>query len=381
MKIVDINRSVPNRSIVQLLLVLALSSADASERQEPSRTLDCDHIIVFVSKTCPHCAAAKTYLSELKVIEARLEIDYREITQDLRAREEFIELNEQHGIARPAVPTFDICGRVIVGFNETALRNTLYGQGTADQIARAEIPLFGAISPATVGLPAFTIALGLVDGFNPCAMWVLLFLLSILVNVRRRSRIIMVAGTFVLISGITNFSFMVAWLNAFLIIGYSRALQVVLGTIAILVGSVHLKDFVALHRGISLSIPDSVKPKLYDRIRRVIRAENLPIALGGTVVLAIMINFVELLCTAGLPALYTQILSNYPLSDAAYYGYLVLYNVAYIADDSVMVTIAIVTLGDHRLQERQARWLKLLSGGFIIILGGVLILAPEVFLF
>lgn len=205
----------------------------------------------------------------------------------------------------------------------------------------------------------------------------LLFLLSILVNVKQRSRILLVAGTFVLISGITYFVFMAAWFNVFLILGYSRMLQLVLGGLAILVGSVHVKDFFALHRGLSLSIPETAKPLLYDRIRRVVRAENLPIALGGTVILAVLVNFVELLCTAGLPALYTQILTYFDLENGAYYGYLALYNLAYIADDAVMVAIAVVTLGHRRLQERQARWLKLLSGALIVALGATLILAPN----
>ena len=349
------------------------------QAQDRSRTLACESIVVFVSSTCPHCIEAKAFLSTLNLTAQRLQIIYREVTQDPQARQELKALNERHGIVRPGVPTFNVCGRVIVGFNPSEVSAALYGTAGSEPPRGVQIPFFGNVSPASFGLPAFTIVLGLVDGFNPCAMWVLLFLLSILVNVKRRSRILMVAGTFVLISGITYFAFMAAWLNVFLIIGYSRALQVSLGGLAILVGSVHVKDFFALHRGLSLSIPDRVKPRLYERVRRVVRAENLPIAIGGTVVLAILVNFIELLCTAGLPALYTQILSNYPLSNTAYYGYLALYNLAYIADDGAMVAIAVVTLGHRRLQEREARWLKLLSGGFIIVLGSVLIIAPEVF--
>ena len=104
-------------------------------------------------------------------------------------------------------------------------------------------------------------------------------------------------------------------------------------------------------------------------------------ALGGVVVIAVLVNLVELLCTAGLPALYTQVLSYYPLSDAGYYGYLALYNLAYVFDDALMVTIAVVTLGQHRLQERGGRWLKLLSGAVIVVLGALLLLAPEMLVF
>lgn len=222
---------------------------------------------------------------------------------------------------------------------------------------------------------------GLVDGFNPCAMWVLLFLLSMLVHVRQRSRILLVAGTFVLVSGIIYFAFMAAWFNVFRIVGYSRLLQVVLGAFALTIGAVHIKDFFMLGRGLSLSIPAGVKPSLYERARGVIRAEKLGAAMFGVTLIAIMVNFVELLCTAGLPALYTQVLTYYPLSTASYYGYLLLYNLAYIADDALMVSVAVVTLSHHKLQESQGRWLKLISGTVICVLGGLLLIAPELLVF
>ncbi len=363
------------RSAIVFMLVLC-GAVDESPAKDHGRVLFCEHIVVYVSATCPHCALAREFLADLNRREQRLRIDYREVTQDANARKEFFRLNEQEGIKRPGVPTFDICGRIVIGLDERAVRDSLYGTSDAAPATGVEVPLIGRVSPATVGLPAFTIVLGLVDGFNPCAMWVLLFLLSILVNIKQRGRILLVAGTFVLISGVTYFAFMAAWLNAFLILGYSRLLQLSLGGLAILVGSVHLKDFFALRRGVSLSIPDAVKPRLYERVRRIVRAENLPIALGATVLLAVLVNFVELLCTAGLPAVYTQILSSHDLGTATRYGYLVLYNLAYIADDSVMVAIAVVTLSHRRLQERGAQWLKLLSGAAIMALGATLIFAP-----
>ena len=174
---------------------------------------------------------------------------------------------------------------------------------------------------------------------------------------------------------------MAAWLEVYFFIGFSRALQIALGTLALLIGAVHVKDFFALHRGFSLSIPESVKPTLYQRMRGIVRAENLFAALGGVAVIAVLVNLVELLCTAGLPALYTQVLSYYPLGDPGYYGYLALYNLAYVFDDALMVTIAVVTLGQHRLQERGGRWLKLLSGAVILVLGAMLLFAPQMLVF
>ena len=138
-----------------------------------------------------------------------------------------------------------------------------------------------------------------------------------------------------------------------------------------------MKDFFARHRGISLSIPESAKPGLHARIRGILQADNLAGALVGIVVLAGPVNLVKLLCTAGFPALYRQILTLQHMPSWKYYGYLGLYNLAYIFDDSHMVMIAVVTLSHRKLQERAGRWLKSTSGLVMAGLGAILLLQPK----
>jgi hypothetical protein len=138
----------------------------------------------------------------------------------------------------------------------------------------------------------------------------------------------LIGGTFVLVSGVVYFAFMAAWLNLFLLVGISRLTQILLGLIAAVIGVLNVKDFVALGRGPSLAIPRSVRPALYARMRAVVMAEHPAAALGGVIVLAVLVNVVELLCTAGFPAVYTRILTLRELPVWQYYGYLVLYNVA-----------------------------------------------------
>ena len=125
------------------------------------------------------------------------------------------------------------------------------------------------------------------------------------------------------------------------------------------------------------AIPESAKPGLYARVRKILAAEHLSQAMLGILVLAILVNMVEFVCTAGFPAMFTQVLSQQGLTTWEYYGYLGLYNLAYITDDAVMVTIAVVTLSHHKLQEREGRWLKLISGVVMLGLGVFLLIAPE----
>jgi glutaredoxin len=239
------------------------------------------------------------------------------------------------------------------------------------------LPVFGTVRAGELGLPVFTIVIGLVDGFNPCAMWVLLFLLSILVNLKSRWKILAVAGTFVVISGLVYFAFMAAWLSALTLMGHDRKLQIALGILAILIGAVHVKDFFAFKQGVSFSIPESAKPGIYARVRRIVTAENIFGAVVGASTLAVLVNLLELLCTAGLPALYTKILHSHDLQAWQEYAYLGLYVLAYMFDDSLMVAIVTITLGRNKLQEKQGRWLKLLSGLFILALGIVMIVKPD----
>jgi hypothetical protein len=232
------------------------------------------------------------------------------------------------------------------------------------------------ISVEDVGLPLFTLAIGALDGFNPCSMWVLILMLSLLAGMRDRRRMLAVAGTFVAIQGIVYFAFMAAWLNLFLLIGLSRPSEIAIGLLALAAGAINLKDFALPGRGVSLSIPAAAKPGIYQRLRAILQAERLWPAVAGAVVLGLLVQVVELLCTSGFPALYTRILTLRELDRAAYYGYLLLYNAMYMLDDVVVLGIGIVTLSERRLQEREGRLLKLVAGLAMIGLGAFL-LAPR----
>lgn len=243
-----------------------------------------------------------------------------------------------------------------------------------------EVPVFGRLRVSKIGLPAFTFLIGLVDGFNPCAMWVLIFLLSVLVNIKERKKILIVAGTFVIVSGLAYFVFMAAWFNVFQLIGLLRPVQIGLGVVALIVGAVNVKDFFAFHKGITFSIPESAKPGIYRGVRKIVTANHLTSALVAAIVLAVSVNIVELLCTAGLPALYTEVLTMQNLPTWANYSYLSLYIVAYMLDDAILVAVVVTTLSHRRLQESEGRWLKLLSGVVILLLGVIMIFNPDILL-
>lgn len=358
----------------------AVSGAPASPGKAGPPAAEPLELEVFVRDGCPHCADAKVFLETFARERPHVTIRFRKLGEDPGAAEDLIARSRAGGIWPPGVPTFVVNGRVLLGFDSAdgigaQLKALVDGSAPAPPEVRSAV--FGSLSANDLGLPLFTLALGLLDGFNPCAMWVLLFLLSLLVHLRDRRRMALVAGSFVVASGAVYYAFMAAWLNVFIVVGMSDPLRLALGAVALLVGVVNVKDFVAWGRGPSLSIPDSAKPGLYARVRSVVNARNLPAAMAAVAVLAVVVNFVELLCTAGLPAIYTAVLAQQGLSTAAYYGYLALYILAYVADDTLMVAIAVAAFGSRKLGEREGRWLKLVSGAVMLLLGAAMILRPD----
>lgn len=316
--------------VIGLVVLVFLLPAGAEGPPSPD-------IEMFSREGCPYCEAALVFLEELRRQRPELRIQVHDVQEDAHARARFLALARRERVEHLGVPAFHVRGRLIIGFSGPETTGAelkallelpptgLTGGARGPDIRVVEtidVPVFGRLSVRDLGLLTFTVVLGLLDGFNPCAMWVLLFVLSLLVNLRDRAKMALIGRTFVLVSGVVYFAFMAAWLNLFLLVGISRLTQVLLGLIAAVIGALNVKDFVALGRGPSLAIPRSVRPALYARVRAVVMAEHPAAALGGVIVLAVLVNVVELLCTAGFPAVYTRILTLRELPVWQYYGLL-----------------------------------------------------------
>jgi hypothetical protein len=293
---------------------------------------------------------------------------------------------EAMGEKAQSVPAFFFCGAMLVGFDsaETTgeelrrlLKQCQAGQGPAVNVTTSELPFIGDPFAAGMSLLPLTLVIAGLDAFNPCAFFVLLFLLSLLVNARSRRRMLLVGGVFVFFSGAIYFLFMAAWLNLFLLTGSMPYITLVAALLALLIALINIKDFFWFKQGPSLSIPQQTKPGLFQRMRDLIGEEHLPTLFLGTVILAIAANSYELLCTAGFPMVYTRIRTLNELGNFDYYLYLLLYNLVYVLPLLLIVLIFVYTMGRFKLSERQGRVLKLLSGLMMLGLGGVLLIAPE----
>jgi len=348
------------------------------------------HLYLFWSLTCPHCLTARPQILKLVSQHPWIRLHDHELSENPANVERFIEMAKSLGEEAQSVPTLIYCGQMEVGWDdhpnaasEFLSRLESCRQHGADSAApplampSLSIPLIGKIDATKLSLPLLTILLAGLDAFNPCAFFVLLFLLSLLVHQQDRQRMLIIGGVFVAFSGLMYFAFMAAWLNLFLLIGSLPWVTAAAGLVALLMAAVNLKDYLFFHQGITLSIPEGGKADIFQRARRVLGAGNLPTMLATTIVLAIAANLYELLCTAGFPMLFTRLLTLQENSPTRHYLYLTLYNVIYVLPLLLIVLAFVRSMGARKLSEREGRLLKLLSGLMMLGLGLLLLLAPE----
>jgi glutaredoxin len=381
-------------AVAFILLAFAVTCSSAAAMDAPPQAPGTVKIYFFWGNGCPHCAHEKEFLDTIKKRYPQVNIEAYEVWQNPANARFFSQMTKSAGIKSTGVPVTFIDRRVFVGFSEhdkADMEKTILACleqkciDPADRLTQPmqqeieqtiELPFFGIIDQSKASLPLITVILGGLDSFNPCAFFVLFFLLSLLVHARSRARMLMIGGTFVLFSGLIYFLFMAAWLNLFILAGNLSAITLVAGFVGLIVAALNIKDFFFYKKGVSLSIPESAKPKLFEKMRDLLKSTSLVSMLVGTVVLALAANTYELLCTAGFPMVFTRILTLHNLSPMTYYLYLALYNIVYIIPLSIIVAAFTITLGARKLTEWQGRKLKLISGLMMLFLGAILVIQP-----
>jgi hypothetical protein len=238
------------------------------------------------------------------------------------------------------------------------------------------LPLIGEIVLADYSLPALAIVLGLVDGFNPCALWVLVYLISLVATLRDRRRIWLIVGSFVLASGVLYFLFMTAWLNVFLLIGYIRPVTIVIGLVALGGGILQIREVIKTKGEIVCEVTsEESREKTMARMQKIVSS---PITLGtivGIIALAFAVNAIEFVCSAAVPAVFTQVLSLAGLTTFQYYGYILLYVFFFMLNNLVIFGAAAFALTSN-LGVRYAKYARPVGAAILIILGALLLFAP-----
>ncbi len=355
-------------------LLLAPAVAMAAERVE---------MLVFFSRTCPHCEEARPVVEALAGRRPWLDVRWLEVSDPANAARYEAEAARMGQVAA-YVPAFLFCGEMHVGYSRStgmtlaSRLDACHAGGAGSTPEPLALPWLGPVDAAALSLPLLTVVLAAADSFNPCAFFVLLSLLSLMVNARGRTRMAMVGGTFVAVSGLAYFAFMTAWLTLFLVASALPWVTAAAGLLALAIGLLDLKDaIVPALGGASLSIPKAARAGLFERMRGLVAARSGWAALAGTVVLAVVANAYELLCTAGFPMVYTRLLTLRLGPDGPHWVWLAFYNLVYVLPLAAIVAAFVVTLGRRKLAEGEGRALKAGAGTMMAAMGALLLVAPD----
>ena len=369
----------PFRFRIALTVILGLAFALLQFRVDlaptPSGSLAWQNdgrLHVFVHPDCPHCHKAIEFLRKQRSIGFDLHDVSTAANEAL-----FLMVSRENGIPDEmlGVPLFVLGSRYLIGFDsdETTGRELLALIADMRSVAPSEqapsritLPIFGDIDPSRYSFLALTALMGLSDGFNPCAMWVLIYLISLIAGLKDQRKIWWLVGTFVLSSGVLYFLFMTAWLNTFLVIGYIRPLTQLIALGAIGFGADHLYGLAEKGGVIACDVGDAEqRQRTMKWAREVVAA---PIGIGSLILvigLALTVNAIEFVCSAALPALYTHMLALMDLRTSVYYAYIALYVIFFMLDDLVIFGFA--AFAAQKIIDTRYAAISRAAGGVILI--------------
>lgn len=344
----------------------------------------------FYSQACPHCQKEDVFLDNLEKKYSEIEIKRFEVIHNQENQKILKEFYKRYQVPdgqQGWVPVTFTPEKYFIGFNEQigkdiegCLKECIGEEGKVLQ--EIKVPFLGKVNLSNMSLPTLTVILGTLDGFNPCAMWVLVILISLLLSLKSRKKIALVGGTFIFAEGLLYFLFMTAWLNLFLVISYVSLTKILIGVFGIIFGIWRIKDFLTWKPGVC-KVTDHSKSqeKLMDKMKNILKPTTVPATIFGVITLAFGVNLIEFFCSAGFPVIYTRILALQDIGQIQYYLYLLFYNLFYMLDDLIIFGFALITLSKFGFSDKYNKYSTLIAGLLILILGVLLIFKPEVLMF
>ena len=372
-------------------------------------------LYLFYGDGCPHCAEEKLFLDEIKGSYDNFEIVMYEVWKDKDNQVFLNKVKSELGIERSGVPVTIIGDTYMVGWSEALegrvtrairfyknneytdvveqIKNGTYvkpveeessfekEEEKSDEDATIDVPLIGKVNLKNVSLTTAGVVLGLIDGFNPCAMWVLLFLISMLLGMKDKKRMWIIGLTFLGSSALVYMLIMLSWLNIVVSIATSIWVRNAIAVVAIIGGIINLVNYFK-HQDSGCSVVDEKKRKsVFSRIKKFTQEKSLILALIGAVALAFSVNIIELACSAGLPLVYTQLLAINNITGFGAFFYVLLYIIFFLLDDLVIFFIAMKTMEVTGFSTKYNKYSHLVGGLLMVAIGLLLILKPEWLMF
>lgn len=409
--------------VVFLFVIVKLSNAENNQANKQGieitgSTSPKVDLYLFWGDGCPHCAKEEIFLKSIESKYPDLRIQKFEVWNHQNNAGLMIEVVKKLQANASGVPFTIIGDQYFSGFDESytapgiearikeciggscpdsiaSLVPTIKSAEEAKTVSNTDVNqenkskavgkinagVFGEIDMAKFSLPVLTIIIGALDGFNPCAMWTLVFLISLLIGMQNKKRMWILGSAFIVASAAVYFMFMVAWLNIVLFIGILAWVRILIGLVALFGALYSLKDFYKNKDAVCEVGDMQKKQKTMDKLKGYVGHRSFWLALVGIIALAFMVNLIELLCSAGFPAVYTQVLAMNHLPTWQYYSYILLYIFFFMLDDLIVFFVAMFTLQTTGLTTKYTRASRLIGGILMLVIGLLMIFKPSVLMF
>jgi len=388
------------KKILKLLIIIALLFSFSVSAKEKVT------LYFFHGDGCPHCAEERTDLIEELKKDETINVVEIEVWHDNENKKLLEKVISAYG-TKSAVPYNVIGDTTIIGYSEAngekikrainyykeheyidEIQKIKNGEKVQinDQFSKEEeqtdieqtidVPIIGKINLKNISIMSAAALIGLVDGFNPCAMWVLLFLITTLISLKDRKRLILLGSIFLLTSGLVYFLIMFSWLNIVVNVTTSLIIRILIGIFAVGAGIYNLYNFYkGLKSDDGCEVIDKKKRKdIFKKIKKYTHEKSLILAILGIMLLAVSVNIVELLCSAGLPLVFSELLIINNITGVKAIGYDLVYIIFFLLDDFIVFIIALKTLDVVGVSTKFNKYSHLIGGLIMLLIGAYLLI-------
>jgi len=398
------------KKIISFCLLLVILLLPLTVKAENKVTL-----YLFHGDGCPHCAEEIKFLDRIESKYKNLKIVKYEVWYNEENSEFLKNVKSSFGVDNPYVPTTIIGNTLFTGYSdstgskiERAIKyylendyidqieriknNEFVAEDLKDNFDKEEkktdeemtikIPLIGKVNLKRVSLISSAVVIGLVDGFNPCAMWILLFLISVLIGMKNRKRMWSLGLTFLVTSALVYMLIMLSWISIAVKITTVIWVRNIIAVIALIGAIVNIRSYINSRKNGGCEVVDDKRRKnIFNKIRKFTSEKSFILALIGVIGLAVSVNLVELACSAGLPLVFTELLALNNVSDSMKLFYTFIYIVFFLLDDLIVFFIAMFTMKITGISTKYNKYSHLIGGIIMLLIGVLLIFKPEWLMF
>ena len=345
------------------------------------------NLYLFHGAECPHCEAERNWLKEIeKKYKDYLNIYYFEIWHNDDNVEIMKKVQEEYSVEKNVIPLTVIGDKYYLGFStsiSSSIENTIKEYiGVYYDSNQIKIPLLGEVNIKNVSIPLVAVVLGFIDGFNPCAMWILLFLINLLFGINNKKKSWILGLTFLFISAFVYFLSMIG-INLVLGIATIKWMKILIALFILVAGILNLKKYLKIRKqeaGCTV-IDDKKRKKLISKMRNIIKSKSFVLSLIGIIVLAASVNLIEMACSLGFPLIFNEVLTVNNIGGITKIIYLLIYIFFYMIDDMVVFAISMITLEATGITNKYNKLCTLISAIIMIIIGLLLIIKPDWLMF